>query len=76
VSTQEQIRRRPNKGGGSGGGSNDFDGLGLEMAVIPGVDEVLNKLNNDLQNLGGLINRTQERIDQKQNRRPSRSCEC
>lgn len=75
MSTQEQIKRRPHKGGG-GGGSDDFDGLGLDMAVIPDVDEVLSKLNNDLNNLGGLINRTQERIDQKQGRTRNRSCEC
>ena len=72
---QEKIKRRPNKGGG-GGGADDFDGLGLEMAVIPGVDEVLSKLDNDLQNIGGLINRTQERIDQKQGRTRNRNCEC
>jgi len=74
MSTQEQIKKRPHKGGG-GGGSGDFDGLGLEMVEIAGVDEILSKLDRDLKNLGGLINRTQERIDQVQNRRPS-NCEC
>ena len=74
MSTQEQIKRRPHKGGG-GGGSGDFDGLGLEMVEIVSVDDILAKIDNDLKNLGGLINRTQERIDQKQNRRPS-NCEC
>lgn len=72
---QEQIKRRPNKGGG--GGSNDFDGQGLEMLEVPDIDEVLRNLDRDLQNVGGLINATQEKIDRKQ--RPVRIrgiCDC